>query len=401
MNLKSIISIIAIFFVLISCNKENESKIYNVTGKAQKGPFRPGTNITISELDKTLRPTGLNYNTTVSDIDGSFAFPDVKFQSNYVEIIADGYYYNELNGKATEEKMVLRTIADLSNSATININTLTHISYERLKYLVQVENKTYNEAKIQTENEILSIFNFESNNLQDFELLDISNSSELNAKLLVISSIFQCYDRSISLSSLTELLSNFSFDIQKDGELNSDEIKSKLATSAMFLDVGTIRKNLSNFYNNDTIFNQFPKYVEIFNSNTDFEPYIEIEYSNSTEYGKNLLGIIDNSILQEDTPYYIGADNIPNNYYFIIYLGKTNETGGDIEFIPIDDGSYSFNTDNPYEGMDAYYELFVYPENGKFSINLSGTGEFKMIIYLTSEGIDNNFNYSFVKYFKW
>ena len=64
---------------------------------------------------------------------GSLQLPEVELSSNYVELMADGYSYNENWGRTTSEKLLLKAVADASYDSEININILTHISAERIK----------------------------------------------------------------------------------------------------------------------------------------------------------------------------------------------------------------------------------------------------------------------------
>lgn len=399
MKSKSFNFILITVLFLSACQKEDEKIKYNIQGYAQKGPFRPGTEISISELDVDLQPTGLVYYSTVSDNHGKFDFPDIEFKSRYVELIADGYYYNELIGRPTEEKLILKAITDLTVTSSVNINILTHISNERTKFLVQREGKSYNVAKQQAENEILAIFSFANTNNEPFEELDISSASDKNLQLLVVSSIFQCYDRQVSLSGLTEFLANFSFDIKEDGKLDSDEIKKKIATSAAFIDVGSIRTNMNEFYENDTLYNQFPGYVDYFNKNTEFQLAFDFSYSDTTENGINLMGILDNSNLIPEKPYFIALNNDLNELSrFYVLLGKTSDTG-EIEFQASDD-DYSYVTDNDVFGFKEYYSFGVNSSEDLYKIKLKGTGEGKIIFELDYSG-EKSYMYRFSKYFKW
>jgi hypothetical protein len=390
--------LIAVLF-LSACQKEDEKIKINIQGYAQKGPFRPGTEISISELDANLQPTGLVYYSTVSDNHGKFDFPDIEFKSRYVEIIADGYYFNELTSRPTEEKLILKAITDLSVTSSVNINILTHVSNERIKYLVQHEGKSYDVAKQQAENEILAIFSFANTNNEPFEVRDISSASDKNLQLLVVSSIFQCYDRQVSLSGLTEFLANFSFDIKENGKLDSDEIKKKIATSAAFIDVGSIRTNMNEFYENDTLFNQFPSYVDYFNKNTEFQLAFDFNYSNTTENGINLFGILDNSILIPEKSYFLAINNDPNELFnFNIILGKTTITG-EIEFQASNE-YYIHETHNDFAGFKEYYIFGVNSSEDLYKIKLKGTGEGKIIFELDYRG-EEHYPYRFSKYFKW
>lgn len=71
---------------------------YSAAGSVQKGPFTQGTSITIQPLDDSLNPTGKQYQTKTTDDAGTFSVGS-EIESRYVEIIATGYYYNEIEGK--------------------------------------------------------------------------------------------------------------------------------------------------------------------------------------------------------------------------------------------------------------------------------------------------------------
>jgi hypothetical protein len=203
----------------------------------------------------------------------------------------------------------------------------------------------------------------------------------------------------VSLSGLTEFLANFSFDIKENGKLDSDEIKKKIATSAAFIDVGSIRTNMNEFYENDTLFNQFPSYVDYFNKNTEFQLAFDFNYSNTTENGINLFGILDNSILIPEKSYFLAINNDPNELFnFNIILGKTTITG-EIEFQASNE-YYIHETHNDFAGFKEYYIFGVNSSEDLYKIKLKGTGEGKIIFELDYRG-EEHYPYRFSKYFKW
>jgi hypothetical protein len=392
------LSFLALLIFLSACQKENMSMRYSVRGYVQKGPFRPGTGVVISVLDNNLLPKGITYFSSVSDIYGKFEFPDVEYETPYVELIADGYFYNELSGKPTEEKLVLKAVTDLSSSSSVNINILTHISSERIKYLVQNERKSFAEAKVQAEKEIMEIFSFSDSNVGQFQELDISSAGEENAKLLVISSIFLCYDRQVSLSGLTEFLARFSFDIKEDGKLDSQELQENIATSAAFLDVGAIRINLNDFYETNTLFNLFPYYADSFNKNTEYQLAFDFSYLDFSDNGRNLLGVLDNSHLERDSNYFVAINKYSDAIErFSVYIEKTSETGG-IE-IQAFNNKYPVNTVE-LEDNKTYHEFFISSTEELYKIRFNGTGEGKAIFYVDLAG-KRYFHYRSSKYFKW
>ena len=66
-------------------------------GQAQKGPFNNGTAINVAELTSALSPTGRNFSSAITDNTGRFAVANVQLESPYVELRANGYYFNEVS----------------------------------------------------------------------------------------------------------------------------------------------------------------------------------------------------------------------------------------------------------------------------------------------------------------
>ena len=69
-----------------------------IAGVVQKGPFVRGSAVTVQSLDDQLAPTGQSFDVPTSDDLGDFALP-VHATSQYVEVIANGYYFDELTGQ--------------------------------------------------------------------------------------------------------------------------------------------------------------------------------------------------------------------------------------------------------------------------------------------------------------
>ena len=107
-HIKTSISLFVIvcFGFFSSCNKDT-LHTYDVNGVAQKGPYIIGTSITISELDEKLNQTGKNFNSTIIDNKGSFNIPDFDFASSYIQLTADGNYFDELRGSETSTETAI------------------------------------------------------------------------------------------------------------------------------------------------------------------------------------------------------------------------------------------------------------------------------------------------------
>lgn len=88
----------------------------------QKGPFINGTSVRVAELNSDLQQTGKNFETQVSDNQGSFEFKNLGLLLQYVELQVDGYYFNEVGGEVSESfsKLSMRLLALLTNSLFLN-----------------------------------------------------------------------------------------------------------------------------------------------------------------------------------------------------------------------------------------------------------------------------------------
>tara|TARA_B100000315_G_scaffold194805_1_gene185564 strand:- start:1130 stop:2302 length:1173 start_codon:yes stop_codon:yes gene_type:complete len=238
--------------MMLSCAKEEEysdssGSAYTVTGYVQKGPYVQGTEITVRELDTSLSPTGRTFTGTIDDNTGTFSAKG-DLSSPYVELSADGYYFNEVSGSLSTAKLTLSALSDLTDNSSVNVNLMTHLEKKRVEYLIDT-GSTFSTAKSQTQTEIMKIFNIENVSLGSSETLDISKSGDGNAVLLAISAILQS-DK--TEAELTELLSTFNTDIRTDGTLDSTTTKATLLTAMEYLKSrrSTIRTNIESRYSN-------------------------------------------------------------------------------------------------------------------------------------------------------
>jgi hypothetical protein len=90
----------------------------------QKGPFAIGSEITVTAVDTTLSPTGTVYNTQTSDALGDFALSS-KISTPQVEIVAQGFYFDELSDQLSASQIQLRGISELSVNNSPTVNALT------------------------------------------------------------------------------------------------------------------------------------------------------------------------------------------------------------------------------------------------------------------------------------
>jgi len=260
-----------------------------LNGYVQKGPFINGSSITISALDRNLNQTGISYHTNVSDNSGKFEQKDFVLSSNFVEIKADGFYFNENDGDLSSAPLTLNAITDLSNDSSVNVNVLTHLEKSRIEYLVKVKEMTFETAQAQALKEILAIFSFDKPDIAKPEDLNLISEGEDNAILFAVSVIIQGFR---STGSMSELMANIITDIREDGVLNDSTIGTTLLNDAKYIDLTRVRTNMVNRYATlgiSTNIPDFEKYIRHFIESTDFISSKEIVYPLNSQYGKNAL----------------------------------------------------------------------------------------------------------------
>ena len=234
--------------------------ISNLQGQAQKGPFSNGTSITIAELSSTLNPTGRNFSSAISDNSGRFGVSNVQLESPYVELRANGFYFDEVSNSLSDAQLTLFAISDLTNKSSLNVNILTHLEKNRILNLMSSSTTiSFAQAKLQAQEEVLNIFDISRSNMPDSELLDISQTGESNAKLLAISAIVQ---GELTVALMSELLANISTDISTDGILSNQQLMDTLISNSKNIDLSQIRSNLETRYASLGISANIPNFEE-------------------------------------------------------------------------------------------------------------------------------------------
>lgn len=234
----------------------------SVTGFSQKGPFVNGSSVKLYELDgKTFAQTGKSFTGKISNDKGEFKINSVTLASQYALLEVSGYYQNEVTGGKSSGTIVLNALTDLSSRTKVNVNLLTHLEYERALYLLGT-GLNVPAAKKQAEAEVLNAFGIQGD-FANSEELSIFSNGDGDAALLAFS-VLMLGDN--SEAELTELMTNFSIDIEKDGLWDDIETKAKIADWARYLDLSdelTIIKSNIDAWSSGTA-PEFEKYVRNF-----------------------------------------------------------------------------------------------------------------------------------------
>jgi uncharacterized protein (TIGR02145 family) len=241
------ILIILSLIINASCKKEqpvNSANKENVSGIVQKGPYITGGSVTMYQLGSTLLRTGESSTTKIKNNDGSFEFSNTEITSKYVEFLASGSYFNEITGELSDSPLALSAVSDISTNSPVNINVLTQLEKSRVEYLVS-QGINFSVAKDSAQQQVLSIFGLRNNTIGHSELLNIYSNTDGGAILLAISLILQSDRNSTSLS---QIISDISDDIQQDGILSNDVTLNSLRNSAKNIDMAAVVTNLEKLF---------------------------------------------------------------------------------------------------------------------------------------------------------
>ena len=253
-----------------------------LTGKVQKGPFVEGTDVIIFSLDNLFSQTGVVFKTSIVDKHGAFEQRDMNLSSQFVELVATGYYYNEVKGELSSAPLSLSAIADISSSDNVNVNILTTLERERILYLI-ANGSNFQDARKQAHREVLAVFGMSPSQVGDAVGLDL----EGDARLLVISAIVQGLRPT---AEVTQLLANIASDIREDGSLDNMATASVLKNNSMGLDAETLVQNMES-YDLDYTYSQndVESLLQEFISNTSYTQTEFVTYPTEAEYGQNVL----------------------------------------------------------------------------------------------------------------
>ncbi len=276
-----LLQLVLLICVITSCEKHNNNtnslSIEKISGYVQKGPYINGSSITVSELSSNLTQTGKTYSSQILDNKGTFELKSIELISQFAELKADGFYFNEIINNNSTAQLTLYALSDLTDKSSLNVNILSSLEKRRVEFLVS-QGSSFNDAKSQAQSEILNIFEISKSEMLESERLDITESGDDHAILLAISVILQGHLR---VADLSELLANLSNDISEDGELNDSTLGSVLINNAKTIKLSEIRNNLINRYESQGLVvtvPDFEKHVNQFIDNTPFEFTAYIEY---------------------------------------------------------------------------------------------------------------------------
>lgn len=272
------------------------------SGYVQKGPYINGSSVTVTLLDEQLNQTGTVFSTQIADNAGNFEQRNIGFASDFIELKADGYYFDEVRGINSAGSLTLYALADVTNNNSFNINILTHLERQRIIYLIQNNGLSFPEAKKQAGKEVLEIFKFVLPEGVASESLTIND----DALLLAVSVIVQGY---LTTGDLTELLANISADIRTDGKLNNPALCSQLMNNAAYINQEEVLTNMKKKYSElgkpmKITDDALKSHVTQFMNNSGYKLTLGISYPKEGKWGPNILAddLVDVKRLENNWP---------------------------------------------------------------------------------------------------
>ena len=229
----------------------------SVAGAVQKGPFLVGSTVLINELTAAGEPTNSTLLTEIEDSVGAFSFEST--EPGPVQIVATGYYFNELTGQPSAGTLTLKALYEVSEAEDQRayVNIMTHLINDRVLELLGAEDMTLGEAIAQAEGEFILAFNYALPvaDIDSFSALSIYNSTGAstsgNAYLLALSTAFYKYASlkaqefgTAPDAELTLILNTIADDLADDGQVQTADFLDEFVAAVRSLDPATIIANL-------------------------------------------------------------------------------------------------------------------------------------------------------------
>ncbi|MDB4957945.1 MAG: hypothetical protein JWO36_5514 [Myxococcales bacterium] len=220
-------------------------------GNAQKGPLATGSSVQVFPLDANLVPVGTVYSSQIADDLGSFEL-SFTISEPFVEIVVNGFYFDELTTNLSGAPVTLRAYARWQQASSLRVNLLTTMAESRIKFLVQ-QGASFDVAATQAKNELFAVFANDGTSFDDLVTMDITGAGANSAALIATSAVLLEHAASNSTSpgervaALSLVAAQIASDLKDDG-LASPSLARSLARAAHFLDVHVVETNLRSIY---------------------------------------------------------------------------------------------------------------------------------------------------------
>jgi hypothetical protein len=197
-------------------------------GTIQKGPFLLGSSVLLAAVDSTGASTGQVFSTTTSDNLGHF-FVELRY-AGYLDMQAQGFYYDEGSGGLSTAPIVLRALYDAATGRIqdAHINIVTHLARNRALRLMMTAGKSFEDAEAQAEGELQAALALGGTGFNPqgigVSLDELGADNEQNAYLFAVSAVLlqAARDRAASGpvdAQLQQLIDTIAADLASSGAL--------------------------------------------------------------------------------------------------------------------------------------------------------------------------------------
>ncbi len=267
--------------------------ITEINGSVFKGSFLRGSLLNFYELDSNLYQTGRSFNSTIKDDYGNFTLKAQNLAGKLVRVVGDGFYWNEVLNENSSSRITLTALCKIDSNETVNVNVLTQLERPRVEYLYNTKGLSFDSAKSQAVKEVLKAFGFENTGIKRAEKVEVVGVGDESKILLAISTLMQGYRTE---SEVSQILSDFAEDLEKDGILTDATIGNDLETHLYYTDTSAVLNNFKvkyrKLYNTDIVNSIDMRFVKHFQNNTTFSKDKDLfefpEYEKNGTY-KNIL----------------------------------------------------------------------------------------------------------------
>jgi len=259
---------------------------------------------------------------------------------------------------------------------------LTHLERPRVEYLYNIKNLSFDSAKSQAVKEVLKAFGFENTGIKRAEKVGVVGVGDESKILLAISTLMQGYRTE---SEVTQILSDFAEDLEKDGTLTDAAIGNDLETHLYYTDTTAVlnyfKVKYRKLYNADTVNSVDMRFIKNFQNNTTYVKDKEL-----VEYPLNdLSGKYKNILSPENSVTTVDVGTGMNQFAI---TAKIKNKGIKIKVELVDENG---NTLIPLSGRPVIFSYFN-PPSGWISTNL------QIRPILIAEGIGS---YDYVSVLAW
>lgn len=199
---------------------------------------------------------------------GYYKFDDFEFPSQYAMLDFEVGFYNLCYEEGFRRQIRLRALVDLSERTSANVNVLTELEFDRVKYLVTQEGMTVKQAKKQAQSEIFAQFYIDAKDFDASETLDIFwGESDAETALLAVSLLLQTGGDEMASHPLDEVeqwVHDIAAAIETTGTWSGDVADAKktlIADVALEIDFAFIRRNIERHRGSGSISN-FEKHIK-------------------------------------------------------------------------------------------------------------------------------------------